>query len=123
MTAYETISQVCNMTHPPRRSFRKKRTRPVDTKSEITQLKNNKSKADSEHLPLAFTDLIDIKKISPSSLIAPTALRCLRIHRNLSYEQLGQMIGMDAEHVQSLETGERIAMHNIWIRIASSMNT
>lgn len=124
MVTYETITQVCNMTQAPRRSFRKKRERSVATVTPKSQSQTASDATNSvEQHKAMFARLTDIKRLDPSCKIAPIALRCRRIQLGLGCEELGRMIGMSSDYIESIEVGKRVALHNIWERIASSITT
>jgi len=120
--SYETITQVCNMAHPPRRSFRKKRERTFAEAAPKSQTKAAYDATNNvERHKDMFARLTDIKRLDPSCQVAPIALRCRRIQLGLGCEELGRMIGMSAGYIESIEVGNRVALHNIWERIASSI--
>ena len=112
------------MAHPPRRSFRKKRERSsaeAAPKSQTNKAAYDATTNNVERHKDMFARLTDIKRLDPSCKVAPIALRCRRIQLGLGCEELGRMIGMSADYIESIEVGNRVALHNIWERIASSI--
>ena len=110
------------MAHPPRRSFRKKRERSFAEAAPKSQSKSAYDATNNvERHKDMFARLTDIKRLDPSCQVAPIALRCRRIQLGLGCEELGRMIGMSADYIESIELGNRVALHNIWERIASSI--
>ena len=123
------LSQQCNIAHPPRRSFRKRKERgafeSTNQGPRSTSVTNTLALHDANHEQHTemFAKLIDIRQLDPTWPVARIALRCRRIQLCLSCEELATMTGTDPEFIHQLEIGDRIAYHAMWERIANCIGS
>ena len=129
LETYVPLSQQCNIAHPPRRSFRKRKERGTlevtDQGPRHLSVTNTLALHDANHEQHAemFSKLLDIRQLDPTWPVARVALRCRRIQLCLSCEELAAMTGTDSEFIQQLEIGDRVAYHAMWERIANCIGS